>query len=181
MRTFAERRGVAVVAAGALALLAVACGGSDQGAGPPTGSGGAGGAGSGTLTWKEAGAAHNAMFAAAARVKSATSDMVQVTGADTAATAVSFGIVLMPPPLTAGAYSCSESASNGRIITMTYKPSGSSDVLVPTACTITISSIGDAAGTRVVGDFSATLPAASGPPKMITEGKFNIAQTVNAI
>jgi hypothetical protein len=165
----------------AVAALAVGCGGSDGGMGSLPdggGSGGAGGLGMGTMTWKENGAAKTSSFAAAARVKSAQSDMVQITGSNGDPTALSFGVVVKPPPLVPGTYACF--GAGYPIVSISYLSGGASSGAMG-ACSIVISTVGDVAGSHITGTFTATLPLDNGTTKTLTDGKFDLAQTVNSI
>ncbi len=165
----------------ALALLLAGCGSSGGSPDASTGGAGTGGQGpgsAGTMTWKENGAARSAYFATAARVKSATSDMLQAVGSDTAGNGIAFGVVVMTPPLSPASFTCG--GAGYPIVTMTYT-AGPASSTVPTACSFTITSLGDAAGTHAVGTFSGTLPLDNGMTKTITDGKFDLAQTVNSL
>jgi hypothetical protein len=162
-----------------LAALLVGCGGSD---GPPsgmTGSAGTGGpAGGGTMTWKENGAARSSSFGSASRVKSASSDMLQIVGSDTSGNAIAFGVVVMTPPLGPASFNCG--GGGYPIVTMTYT-AGSASSTIATACSIEITSVGDDMGSHAVGTFSGTLPLDNGTTKTITDGKFDLAQQVRSL
>ena len=160
-----------------LLAAALGCGGSSGGGARSPDGGGP--SGSGTFTWKDGGTLHTALFASGARVISAGLDMVQVTGSDSGA-AVSFGVSLMPPPLVAGAYACSDNgAVAGRIVSIDYTV-GSLSGLAP-ACAITLTSIGDIAGSRATGTFSATVPLSNGTTRTITEGAYDVPLTVSSL
>jgi hypothetical protein len=161
----------------AVATLAAGCGG-DGAMGSPTGAAGMGGLGVGTLTWKENGVAKQASFAAAARVGSATSDMVQITGSNADPTGLSFGVVVKPPPLGPGAYACF--GASYPIVSISYT-SGTASSGASGSCSIVISTVGDVAGSHITGTFTATLPLGNGTTKTLTDGKFDVAQTVNSI
>jgi hypothetical protein len=158
-----------------LAAVAVGCG-SGNGSGN-TNDGGVP-SGPAALSWNEDGTMHTALIAAAARVKSATLDMVQITGGESTGTGIAFG-VSTPPPLVPGSYSCDASGTNGVITTLTYS-SGNASSGVPT-CTIEITSIGETTGTKVTGSFSAMVTLDNGMPKTLTDGTFNVSLTVSAL
>jgi hypothetical protein len=164
-------------------LLAAAPGcGSSSGGSPDGGGGGLGGAsGNGTFRWKEAGTQHTASFAAAAGVKSANLDMVQVTGSNANSEGVSFGVGMMTPPLVAGGYACSDSATvgSGRIVSIAYTL-GAASSLAPT-CAITVTTLGETTGTRVTGTFSATVPFDDGTTHTITDGVYDVSLTVSSL
>jgi hypothetical protein len=159
------------------ATLAAGCGGSAGGMGSLP-DGGGGGAGMGTMTWKENGATKTSSFASAARVTSAQSDMVQVTGSNGDPTALSFGVAVKPPPLVPGTYACF--GASYPIVSMTYLSKGASSGAMG-SCSIVISTVGDVAGSHITGTFTATLPLDNGTTKTLTDGKFDLALTVNSI
>ena len=160
------------------AALTAGCGGSGGPLPDGGGSGGAGGPGMGTMTWKENGAAKASAFASAARVGSAQSDMVQVTGSNGDPTALSFGVTVKPPPLVPGTYACF--GASYPIVSISYLSKGASSGVMG-ACSIVISTVGDVAGSHITGTFTATLPLDNGTTKTLTDGKFDVAQTVNSI
>ncbi|HXI54446.1 MAG TPA: hypothetical protein VNO55_00175 [Polyangia bacterium] len=163
------------------AALAAGCGGSSGGTGTSPdggGSGGAGGLGMGTITWKENGATKTSSFASAARGKSAQLDMVQVTGSNGDPTALSFGIAMKPPPLVPGTYACF--GASYPIVSISYLSKGASSGAM-SSCSIIISTVGDVAGSHITGTFTATLPLDNGTTKTLTDGQFDLAQTVNSI
>jgi hypothetical protein len=164
----------------AVAALAAGCGGSDGGMGSPDGggSGGAGGLGMGTITWKENGAAKTTLFAAAARVMSAQSDMVQISGGTPDPTGIAFGVAVKPPPLVPGTYACF--GGSYPIVSISYQSKGASSGAMG-SCSIVISTVGDVAGSHITGTFTATLPLDNGTTKTLTDGKFDLSQTVNSI
>lgn len=163
-------------------VLALAClpgCGSGGGTSPDGGGGGGGATGSGNFTWKDGATLHTALFASGSRVKSASLDLVQITGSDSGS-GVSFGVTLMPPPLVTGSYACSDNgAGTGRTVSIDYTVGGASS-LAPT-CAITMTTLGDATGTKVSGTFSATVPFSDGTTRTITEGKFDVSLTVSSI
>jgi hypothetical protein len=170
----------------AVALLIVAalagCGGGGGGTtdAASTGTAGTGGAAAGKLlTWKENGAAHAALVASAARVKSATSDIVQVSGGEASGTALSFGVAVQSPPLAAGTYTFN-GGTGYPIVSMSYGVGGVSSS-IPTAISIVFTALGDTTGSHAVGTFTATLPFGDGTTKTITDGKFDLTLTVNSI
>jgi hypothetical protein len=165
----------------AVAALAAGCGGTNGGMGSLPdggGSGGTSGGGMGTMTWKENGAAKTSAFSAAARVMSAQSDMVQITGSNGDPTAISFGVSVKPPPLVPGTYACF--GASYPIVSISYLSKGASSGVMG-ACSIVISTVGDVAGSHITGTFTATLPLDNGMTKTLTDGKFDVAQTVNSI
>jgi hypothetical protein len=161
-----------------IVVVVAALAGCGGGMATPTGGGGTGGLGMGTFTWKENGAAKTASFAAAARVKSAQSDMVQITGSNGDPIGLSFAVAVKPPPLVPGTYACFGAAYP--IVSISYQSGGASSGAMG-SCSIVISTLGDAAGSHVMGTFTATLPLDNGMTKTLTDGKFDLAQTVNSI
>jgi hypothetical protein len=170
-----------VLAALLISAALAGCGGGGSTAdGSATGTAGTGGAAAGKLlTWKENGAAHMALVASAARVKSATSDIVQVSGGEGSGTALSFGVAVQPPPLAAGTYTFN-GGTGYPIVSMSYGVGGVSSS-IPTAISIVFTALGDTTGAHAVGTFTATLPFGDGTTKTITDGKFDLALTVNSI
>jgi hypothetical protein len=163
-------------------VLAVALAGCGGGGGATDGgtAGTGGGAGTGKLlTWKENGVAHTALVASAARVKSATSDILQASGSDAAGTALSFGVVVQPPPLALTTYDFNGGAGYP-IVSMSYNAGGVTSS-VPTAISIVFTALGDTTGSHAAGTFTATLPHGDGTTKTITDGKFDLTLTVNSI
>jgi hypothetical protein len=132
---------------------------------------------SGAISWKDNGAATTTTFAAAARVKSATLDMVQVTGSNSGGTGLSFAVAT-PPPLVPGSYSCGIGA-NMEIVSFAYTVGSASGNVF--TCAVDIETIGEAAGTKVTGTFSATVPLDNGMTRTITGGVFDVAQTVSSL
>jgi hypothetical protein len=159
---------------GIAALALVGCGSSVGGGGP--GGVGPGGTGAnGAISWRDDGVKHTSQFATAARVISSTMDLVELTGGDpTQGIAMA---VEMPPPIEPGVYSCGLTGTN-IIVSFAYNSAGTY-----LACTVEIKAIGAVAGTHVSGTFSATLGAAAGGSgtKAITEGTFDVVQTINSI
>jgi hypothetical protein len=151
-----------------LAMLACGSGGSS-----PDDGGGAGGAGGGLMTWLDNGVRQIASFASAARVTSATLDLLQVTGANASGAGVSFN-VSTPPPLGPGTYTCGLTGSN---IIVSLAANGSDNA---TVCTIQLAGIGAASGERATGTFQATGMATGGGVKAITDGMFDVPLIVNA-
>jgi hypothetical protein len=134
----------------------------------------------GTLTWKEGGAMHTAIYPTAARVKTSTSDGLQFAGGEASGTAIALGVLArMPPALVLGTYSCADNAGGMTIVSASYTMGATSSGAAQ-SCTIGITELGDATGTRAKGTFSATLPFGSAL-KEITEGKFDLSLTVNSI
>jgi hypothetical protein len=162
----------------AAAIVVVGCG-SQGGTTLDNGHGGNfGTSGAGTLTWKDSGTMHTALFPSAARVKSSVSDMVQVTGGDSTGAAVAFGVG-ETPPLVAGSYTCGDRGAGRRVVSISYGFGGASSV-IPT-CAIEITSLGETTGTRIIGAFTATLPFDNGTTRIITDGKFDVALTVSSL
>jgi hypothetical protein len=158
----------------------VGCGGGAGGSPDGGGGAGAGGAsGGGTMTWKEGGVLHTAIYPSGARVKSAQLDMVQVSGGDAGGAAVSFG-VSMKPPLTVGTFSCGVVGASGPIVSLAYV-SKSATTSGGATCTITLTTVGDTTGTHAIGTFSASTPLSTGTTAVITEGKFDVPLTVSSI
>jgi hypothetical protein len=169
---------VAMVAS--LVFVFAGCGGGSGGGTPSGGAGTGGGTGMGTLTWKEGGAMHTAIYPTAARVKSASSDGLQLAGGEGSGTAIALGILArIPPTLVPGTYSCADNAGGKTIVSASYTM-GATSSGAPSACTVTVTGVGDATGTRAVGTFSATLPFGSALED-ITDGKFDLPLTVSSI
>jgi hypothetical protein len=163
-------------------LLAVALAGCGGGGGATDGgaAGTSGGAGTGKLlSWKENGVAHSALVASAARVKSAASDILQVSGGESSGTALSFGVAMQPPPLEVKTYDFN-GGTGYPIVSMSYGVGGVSSS-VPTAISIVFTALGDTTGSHAAGTFTATLPFGDGTTKTITDGKFDLTLTVNSI
>ena len=138
---------------------------------------GGGTSGSGAISWKDNGTTMTSSFAAAARVKSANQDMVQITGSNSSGVGISFA-VSTTPPLIPGSYTCGIGA-NQEIVSFSYVM-GSAGGNTPT-CTVDIDAIGDATGTKVTGTFSASVPLDNGMTKTVTGGVFDVAQVVNSL
>lgn len=169
---------------GTLAIAATlgGCGGSAGGSadGGGTGTAGTGGAvGLGALTWKEGGNTHATLIASAARVKSATSDMLQVSGGEASGSGIAFGVVVMPPPLAPATYTFNGGVGYP-IISMSYQTGGASST-APTAASIVLTTLGETTGTRAVGTFTGTLSFPGGATKTVTDGKFDVALTVSTL
>src|SRR5689334_22984544 len=133
-----------IVIASLVALFA-GCGSG----GSPAGGGGTGGTanGMGTLSWKEGGAMHTAIYPTAARVKSSTSDGLQFAGGEGSGTAIALGILArMPPALVLGTYSCADNAGGMTIVSASYTM-GATSSGAPSACTINVTGLGDTTGT----------------------------------
>jgi len=148
-----------------------------NGGGGSSGGGGSGGAASGDVfTWKESGTLHTATVAGASRVNSASSQSINVIGGDAAGTAVTLGIATPVPPLTTGSFACGPITSTAPSALMSYTNNDSSQM---ETCTIVLSTLGDATGSRAKGTFSGTVPLKSGGSAVITEGVFDVTLTVN--
>lgn len=158
----------------AIAALGAGCGSSSGGGNMNDGGVSSG---SGAISWKDNGATMTSAFAAAARVKSANLDLVQITGSNSSGNGISFA-VSTPPPLVPGSYTCGIGA-NQEIVSLSYVM-GSASGNTPT-CTVDIDSIGDAPGTKVIGTFSATVPLDNGTTRTITGGVFDVALTVSSL
>jgi hypothetical protein len=162
--------GVAALAA----AFAAGCGGSS----PAGSSMGPGETGSGIeLTWKENGTAHGAQYPSAVRITS-TRDMLQIAGGEAGGTGIAFGVVAMPPPLALGTFACG--GAGYPIVTISYTV-GTTSSTIATACSVTLTTLGDTTGSHVTGTFSATLPFSDGTTKTLTEGKFDLMQTVSSL
>ena len=165
-----------VFVTGAVLLCAIGAGCSSSGG---AGDGGAlrdtGTAlGGGVLTWKEGGTMHAAQFATAAMARSASLDLLEVTGAEQAL-GLAFGIGFMPPPLVAGPYTCG--GTGYPIVSFTYN--GTEGQML--TCAIDLTSVGTVAGAHAVGTFTATLGVAGGGSKLITDGRFDVPMTVSTL
>jgi hypothetical protein len=158
-----------IVRTAAIAAVLAGCGGGEAGA--P--------AGAGTITWKENGALHATSFASASRVKTVNSDMLQVAGGTASGIGIAFGVVVMPPPLAQTTYTFN-GGTGYPIVSMSYQSGGSSSN-VPTAISIVLTSLGATTGTSAAGTFTATLPLGNGTTKTLTDGKFDLALTVNSL
>jgi hypothetical protein len=161
---------------GTALLFAIAAGCSSGGAsgdgGAPRDTGSA--LGSGILTWKEGGTMHTAQFATGTMARSASLDLLEVTGADVAV-GLSFGVASMPPPLIAGAYACG--GTGYPIVSLAY--TGTDGQML--TCAIDLTSVGTVAGAHTVGTFSASLGVAGGGIKAITDGRFDVVMTVSTL
>jgi hypothetical protein len=159
-----------------IAAGAAACGSS--GTGNADGSGGTPGTAAGTITWKDGGAAQAATFVSGSRARNSASDLVQITGSNSAGVAVSFGVATLAPPLATGSFTCNATTASQPFASFAYtNSSGSSDV--PT-CNITLTTLGEATGTRAVGTFNATLSLDSGATVSLTDGVFDVMLIVTA-
>jgi hypothetical protein len=162
---------ISLAAFALLGALAAGCGsggnGNRDGAagnGNPTGS---------SLSWKENGTAHSALFPSAALARSATLDLLEIAGAETTL-GLAFGIGVKPPPIVAGSYACGGAAYP--IVSFAYGQDG-----VSMTCTLDLTSVGLDADGRAVGTFSASISVTGGGTKSITEGKFDLALTVSSL
>ena len=164
----------------AVAVLAGGCGSSgNRGDGGVTADGNFP-SGTGTLTWKDNGTMHAALFATGSRVVTATLDYLQVAGGESAGmTGLSFGVAT-PPMLAPGPFACSEAGMNGRIVSFAYETGGSNSS-VPTACTVDLTMLGESSGTRAKGSFSAVVTLDDGSARTITDGVFDVALVVSAL
>jgi hypothetical protein len=104
--------------------------------------------------------------------------MVQITGSNGDPTALSFGVAVKPPPLVPGTYACF--GGSYPIVSISYLSKGASSGVMG-SCSIVISTVGDVAGSHITGTFTATLPLDNGTTKTLTDGKFDLSQTVNSI
>jgi hypothetical protein len=127
----------------------------------------------GTLTWKENGTAHTALFAAAALARNSTLDVFQISGGDATGVGISFGIATRPPPVVTGSYNCGGAAYP--IISFSYT---GVDPQQPLTCTIDLTSVGLTTGSHAIGTFTASVPVSGGGTKTLTEGRFDIAENV---
>jgi hypothetical protein len=157
-------------------LLAVGCGSSGGGNGNGNDGGGIP-SGSGTLTWKDNGAMHTALYPSGARAVSAMLDYVQVSGGENQ-TGISFGIAT-PPALVPGSYACSDSGVNGRVVSFAYGMNGANSI-VPT-CSIDLTVLGDVSGTRAKGTFSGMVTLDNGSARTITNGVFDVPLVVSSL
>jgi hypothetical protein len=179
MSRLSER--IAVVLVSSFVAVAASCGGS--GGGTPTGGAGTGGVGTaaGTMTWKEGGKAHAATFANATRVKASTSDGLQLVGSESSGTALALGLLArMPPTLAPGSFSCANNAAGMVITSGSYTMQTTSSSGVPTACTIDLTTLGDATGSHTTGTFAATF-SANGATQEVTDGKFDLPLNVTSL
>jgi hypothetical protein len=159
------------------ALLCAIAAGCSSGAAPgdagaPRDTGAA--LGGGILTWKEGGTMHTAQFATGTMARSASLDLLEVTGADVAV-GLSFGVAVMPPPLVAGPYACG--GSGYPIVSFSY--TGTDGQML--TCALDVTSLGTVAGAHTVGTFSASLSVAGGATKAITDGRFDVVMTISTL
>jgi hypothetical protein len=159
---------------GALALVA----GCGSGGGGDTNDGGIP-PGSGALAWKDGATSYSALGPAAARVVSASLDMLQITGGVAGGAAAIAFSVATAPPLLPGSYACSDSGTGGRIVSISYVEGTAMSSGVPT-CAIDVASIGDVTGARVTGTFSATLNV-GGTTTTLSDGAFDLGLTVSSL
>jgi hypothetical protein len=160
---------------GLIAATAAGCGSSGDGNG---GAGGTTGAASGSITWKEGGAAQAATIVAGARARTSTSDLVQITGGNSDGVGVSFGVSTLAPPLTTGPFTCEVTDSTAPFASFAYV--GGDDSSGVPACSITLTTLGETTGMRTAGTFSATIPLDSGATLTVTDGVFDVVLTVTA-
>jgi hypothetical protein len=162
-----------VVAAGLFANAA----GCGSGGGSIANDGGGGASGSGTLTWQDDGAAHQALFASATLVTSTGLQILQVAGGESGGIGIAFGISAKPA-VALGDFQCGPGANAGYPITsFSYTADGVAPLYQ--SCTVSVATLGAASGERVTGTFSAVLTKTAGGTKAITAGVFNLTLTVS--
>jgi predicted lipoprotein with Yx(FWY)xxD motif len=158
-------------------LLAGATGCGSSSAGSPDGGGGGGASGSGTLSWQDDGVAHHALFATATLTTSSGLQILQIAGGEASGVGIAFG-VSAKPAVGLGAFQCGLGDAGGYPITSFSYTATGVDALYQ-SCTVSITALGAASGTRASGTFSAVLNKTGGGTKAITAGVFDAALTVS--
>jgi hypothetical protein len=123
------------------------------------------------LSWNEGATVFEADRPTASRVKTASSDALQV-GAKASGVSLGLGVFAVASTLRTGTCDCGDDTF---VASVTYVGGGAASG-VPLSCSVAITAIGET-GARAAGTFSATLPLDDGTMKVITNGTFDIPLT----
>ena len=143
-----------------------------------SGTGGFGGSGalSGEIVWEEDGVGHSVPTALADYTTSATTDVIEIVGAELVLVGErSIGILIGATPPLGGPYQCSDPVAP----IITYSD-GSTTAYQAQSCRITVAiptASADGGSGNATGTFTFVLTAAGGITKNITNGTFDIPTT----
>jgi hypothetical protein len=159
-----------------VAAALLGCGGSAPAGGPVGGLGGTVGTGSGTMTWKDDGAAHSASFGTGVLARTSTTDLLELSGADATGAAIAFALST-PPPIVPAPFTCAQVGMNGTIVSLVYTSANAASSTQ--SCAITLATVGMATGARATGTFSAVIALTAGGTKTLSDGHFDLPLTVS--
>ncbi|HEY4188767.1 MAG TPA: hypothetical protein VGP07_27110 [Polyangia bacterium] len=160
-----------------MAASLLGCGSGGAPGGLRGGAGGTTATGSGSMTWKDDGAAHGASFATGVLARTSVTDLLEVSGADTAGMAIAFALST-PTPIAAAPFTCAQVGTNGIIVSLVYTTTGNATNSTQ-SCAINLATVGTTTGAHAIGTFSAVIALTAGGTKTLSDGQFDLPLTVS--